>query len=86
MEEEFTIVGFHDGEGIDKDSVIWECITNNGSDLIFSVKPKATHEERKLMYKNGEEYIGKQITVIFQEYSDSGIPRFPIGKSMRDGF
>lgn len=86
IEEEFTIVGFHDGEGIDKESVIWECITNNESELIFSVKPKASHEERKLMYKNGEKYIGNQITVIFQEYSDNGIPRFPIGKSIRDIF
>jgi ATP-dependent DNA ligase len=82
LEEEFAIVGFHDGEGVDKELVIWECITPKGD--FFSVKPKTTFEERRKLYEKGEEYIGKMITVIFQEYTDDGIPRFPVGKAIRD--
>ena len=31
-------------------------------------------------------YIGKMLTVIFQEYSGIGVPRFPVGKCIREGF
>lgn len=82
MEDEFEIVGFHDGEGIDKDAVIWNCVTKEGR--TFSVKPKTTIEERKRIFKEGDKYIGKQLTVVFQEYSADSIPRFPIGKNIRD--
>ena len=33
-----------------------------------------------------DKYINKLLTVIFQEYTADGIPRFPIGKSIRDIF
>jgi ATP-dependent DNA ligase len=83
MEEEFEIVGFHDGEGVDKDLVIWECITKQGQ--IFSVRPRASFEERNRLFKEAINYIGKQLTVIFQEYSPDLIPRFPVGKAIREG-
>jgi DNA ligase-1 len=82
MEDEFVITGFHDGEGIDKDAVIWNCVTKEGR--MFSVKPKSTFEERKRIFKEADTYIGKLLTVVFQEYSPDGIPRFPVGKAIRD--
>jgi ATP-dependent DNA ligase len=81
FEEEFNIVGYHDGEGIDTGLVIWECITQDG--VKFSAKPRGTHEERREWFQNARQYIGKKLTVIFQEYSQDGTPRFPIGKSIR---
>jgi DNA ligase-1 len=80
MEEEFIIVGFHDG--IDKGLVIWECETSNG--MRFSAKPRGTQEYRSELFENATQYIGKKLTVIFQEYSTDGIPRFPVGKDIRD--
>lgn len=82
LEEEFEIIGFHDGEGHDKNMVIWECKTTTNKN--FSVKPRGTFEERRIMFTNASKNIGKNLTVIFQEYSADGIPRFPIGKSIRD--
>jgi ATP-dependent DNA ligase len=82
IEEEFEIEGFHDGEGHDKDMVIWECKTDCGKK--FSVKPRGAFKERRDMFLNADSYIGKKLTVIFQEYSADGIPRFPVGKSVRD--
>jgi len=82
MEDEFEIVGFHDGEGVDKEMVIWECITKEGRQ--FAVRPKTTFEERKRLFKEAGRYIGKQLTVVFQEYSPDLIPRFPVGKAIRE--
>ncbi len=84
MEEEFKIVGFHEGKGDEKGSVIWECVTKH--DKTFSVRPKGTGEQRKKLFINGEKYIGKKLTVIFQEYHESGVPRFPVGKAIRENY
>ena len=82
MEEEFKIVGFHEGTGDEKGAVIWDCITKDNK--TFAVRPKGTFESRQKLFLDGDKYIGKNITVIFQEYSSDGIPRFPVGKSIRD--
>lgn len=78
MEEEFEIIGFTDEDGM----ILFQCITQEGKD--FSVRPRDTFENRKKMYEEGEKYIGKYLTVIFQEYTELHIPRFPVGKAVRD--
>ena len=82
LDDEFTIVGFEQGEGRDQGTVIWLCQTKEGS--TFSVRPKGTNEQRKEWFQEGTKYLGKQLTVTFQEWSDAGIPRFPVGKAIRD--
>ena len=84
MEEEFEIIGFKEGSGDEKGCVIWRCILKDGKE--FNVRPKGTREQRKEYFKNGKFYVGKKLTVIFQEYEDSGIPRFPVGKDIREGY
>jgi len=39
---------------------------------------RASHEKRKEMLENKQNYIGKIYEVRFFEYSDKGVPRFPI--------
>jgi ATP-dependent DNA ligase len=82
IEEEFEIIGFHEGSSDEKGSIIWECITKDNQK--FSVRPKGTFESRKTLFYEGNKYIGKLLTVIFQEYSSEGVPRFPVGKDIRD--
>jgi ATP-dependent DNA ligase len=84
LEEEFEIVGFKEGDGRDKGCVIWECQTPEKRR--FYVRPKGTLKMRQDLFKHGNDYIGAKLTVIFQEKSEQGVPRFPIGKSIRDGF
>jgi len=84
QEEEYKIVGFAQGEGRDAGSVIWTCETPGGTK--FNVRPRGTMEYRRDLYKNGSKYIGSLLTVIFQELSEYGVPRFPVGKCIRDGF
>ena len=82
QDEEFTIIGFKEGNGDDKGTVVWLCATSDG--MSFYVRPKGTREFRSDLYKNASDYIGKELTVTFQEKSADGIPRFPVGRAVRD--
>jgi DNA ligase-1 len=84
IEDEYTIIGFTEGEGHDKGTVIWVCETSDGKK--FTVKPRGTIQRRREYFKNGHIYIGKSLTVIFQELTDNGKPRFPVGKDIREGY
>lgn len=83
MESEYEIVGFKEGDGRDKGTVIWVCKSENKE---FSVRPKGTMESRRELYMNAKKYIGKKLTVIYQELSELGVPRFPVGKAIRDEY
>lgn len=82
MEEEFEIIGFHEGTGDEKGAIVWDCKTKDGKS--FAVRPKGTFENRQKLFLEGSKYVGKQMTVIFQEYSAENVPRFPVGKGIRD--
>jgi DNA ligase-1 len=84
MEEEFRIIGFAEGDGHDKGTVKWICETSDGKP--FTVRPRGTVAHRKELFQNGSAYVGKLLTVIFQEYTEEGKPRFPVGKAIRDGY
>lgn len=84
MEEEYSIVGWKEADGRDKGTVIWLCRTTEG--LEFAVRPRGTLEQRREWFEQAEKYLGKQLTVIFQEKSEKNVPRFPVGKAIRDGY
>jgi DNA ligase-1 len=81
-DDEYEVVGFTDGEGQEKGLVIWTCKTKGGKQ--FHVRPRGTHEERAALFKEGDTYVGKKLTVRYQELTGDGIPRFPVGISFRD--
>lgn len=81
-DDEFEIVSFTEGTGIEKGLVIWICKTKENK--IFNVRPKGTHEEREKLFKNGNKYIGKMLTVRFFGYTNDSIPRFPVGIGLRN--
>ena len=76
------MVGFTEGEGHEKGLVIWTCKTKDGKK--FNVRPRGTHEERAALFKEAGNYVGKKLTVRFQELTGDGIPRFPVGITFRD--
>lgn len=84
QEAEYAIVGYTQGEGRDAGAVIWTCATPDGKQ--FSVRPRGTIEERRALFNDGAQTIGKQLTVVFQELSEQNVPRFPVGKGIRDGY
>ena len=84
MEDEYRIIGFKEGEGRDAGAVIWVCETADGKE--FTVRPRGTFEQRREWFNDGESYIGKNLTVVYQELTEDGKPRFPVGKALRVGY
>jgi DNA ligase-1 len=82
IDKEFQIIGGKDGTGREAGLVVFKCITEDG--LEFDVRPMGSHECRAEMFNNLNSFIGKELTVRFQEYTDDGRPRFPVGVSVRD--
>ena len=82
LDDEFEIVGFSEAKGNDIGTVIWVCKTPNGTE--FSVRPRGTRESKRELFQNGNSYIGQQLTVRYQELTDEGVPRFPVGISIRN--
>jgi hypothetical protein len=81
MEDEYRIIDFTQGEGRDAGAVIWVCETADGKE--FSVRPRGSIEQRRDWFNDGASYIGKNLTVVYQELTEEGKPRFPIGKAVR---
>jgi len=82
FDDEYEVVGFKEGEGQEKGCVLWMCKTTKGQ--TFHCRPRGTREDRTELFQKGTEYIGKMLTVRFQELTDEGLPRFPVGIAFRD--
>jgi DNA ligase-1 len=82
FDAEYEIVNYEEGKGLEEGCVIWTCKTPDGK--TFSCRPRGTREERTELYLNGDDYIGKMLTIRYQEMTDSNIPRFPVGITFRD--
>ena len=83
-ETEYKIKSFTQGEGRDEGTVIWICETGDGK--TFHTRPRGTVEQRREWFQLGKEYVGKMLTVVYQNLSEQGVPRFPVGKSIREGY
>ena len=84
VESEYPIVGFKEADGRDKGTVVWVCATAECRQ--FSVRPRGTQEQRRQWFQDAPQHVGKLLTVIYQELSELNVPRFPVGKAIRDGY
>jgi len=82
FDDEYEVVDYKEGEGQEEGCVIWVCKTPEGK--TFSCRPRGSREERVELFKNGDKYIGKMMTIRYQEMTDSNIPRFPVALCVRD--
>ena len=81
IDEEFEIVGGSCGTGLHSGCVIFECVAGDNT---FMVYPRGSLEQRREMFTKLLSYIGKQLTVRYQQLSEDGVPIFPIGIVVRD--
>lgn len=82
IDDEFPVVDFTNGDGKFEDCVIWICKVPNGN--LFRCVPKGTMKERRRWYKRGRKYIGKYLTVRFQNLTDKEeVPYLPVGEVFR---
>lgn len=79
---ECRIVDFKEGEGAEEGCVIWICETEDKKQ--FACRPRGTREERQELFATGAEHVGKMLTVRYQEMTDDGLLRFPVGIAIRD--
>lgn len=84
QDSEFPITNFTEGTGVEEGCVIWECKIKDGTK--FMCRPRGTREERMELFKNGKSYVGKELTVKYQELTDDGVPRFPVGICIRSEY
>lgn len=82
LDAEFKIIGGFEATGNDAGTVVFQCVT--GDDKPFSVRPKGSREIRREWLKDIDKLIGKELTVRYQNFSDDGIPIFPVGICLRD--
>jgi len=82
FDDEYEVVDYKEGEGLEEGCVLWVCKTPEGK--LFSCRPRGTREDRVELFKNGDKYIGKKLTVRFQELTNDKVPRFPVGITFRD--
>lgn len=80
-DEEFTITGVREGKGKFEGMAVLICKSENGT---FEVTPKGTEADRQRMFEDREQIVGKELTVRFQNLTDEGLPRFPVGIAIRD--
>ena len=82
--EEYRIVDAIEATGRDVETVIWVCALPDGR--TFHVRPKGTREQRRdwFMAKHRWTQGDYMLTVQFQNLTENGIPRFPVGLAIRD--
>lgn len=84
IDEEFTIIDVTDGVAKEEGCAIFVCTSHHADGAPFSVRPVGTAEHRMALYEERSSLMGKKLTVRYQELSDDGIPRFPVGVAVRD--
>lgn len=82
IDDEFVIVGVEQGVGKERGCAIFTCVTTENKE--FNVRPKGTTKQRQQMWQERDSMPGKNLTVRYQNLTDSGIPRFPVGLTIRD--
>ena len=81
-EEEGEILGVEEGKGREKGLALIKVKDPRGNE--FSVRPSATFEQRKVWFDDPSLIVGRKMTYQYQNLSEFGVPRFPVGKDIRD--
>lgn len=78
---EFKILDAKEGKGNHKGCAVFQCETNGKS---FWCVIDGDLEKRQRLFQNKDNLIGKMLTVQYQGLSSKEIPRFPVGKRIRN--
>jgi DNA ligase-1 len=86
IDEEFEITGYKQGTGTDAGAIVFICRVGKGKgrNLLFDARPRGEINKRRIMWGKRKSYLGRMLTVRFQEWSDKGVPIFPVGLEIRD--
>ena len=78
---EYKVVGVREGRD---QTAVFQCVTEAGHK--FDVFAPGTLVEKRQYLRDGEKYIGKTLTVKYQDLTDTEapVPRFPVAKAFRE--
>lgn len=82
ISEEFLITGIRDDFGPNGDECVFELVTAEGKP--FNARSKGTSDYRKKLIADRANIPGNYLTISFQERTNDGVPRFPVGEAIRD--
>ena len=86
-DDEFVVVGSKQATGDQEGCVIWRCKVGPKQVPVgsgeFWVVPNGSLAERRELFLVADQYIGKELTVKFQGYSEDGIPQIAKGIAFR---
>ena len=99
IDDEFIIIGVKEGKGslvghvgsfickIEVNRILKDINDSEykfeNQEGIVKAKMDGKREHLKYLFENPKEYMNKPLTIKYQNLSKDGIPRFPIGKSIR---
>lgn len=81
-DEEAIIIRVDEAEGTEKGAAIFLVQDIRGNQ--FPLRIRGDFERRRYWFQNPHLIIGKEITYRYQELSQYGVPRFPVGITIRD--
>lgn len=81
-ENEFLIVDVKEATGNDEGTAIVQCRTSNGNGELFWVRPKGSRAYRSDLLTS--QIKDRFMTVRYQNLTEKGVPRFPVGIAIRD--
>ena len=82
IDEEGTVIDITEGEGREKELAMIVIKDIRGNQ--FTIRPRGSFDNRRKWLTSKKDYIGKKYTFRYQELSEYGVPRFPVGISFRD--
>ena len=83
IDNEYRIIDVKEATGNDKGTAIFVCEDEKIKET-FAVRARGTRESRAHYWTNSDEFIGKLLTVRYQNLTEYGLPRFPVGIAVRD--
>lgn len=83
VDDEYVITAVNEATGNDKGTAVFVC-KDNKSNEEFCVRPRGSRTLRTEYLQNSKHYIGKKLTVRYQNLTENGLPRFPVGITVRD--
>lgn len=81
LDGEYKIIGFKVGKGKFENVPVFRCVTEEGKE--FDCSPKGTAEDRAQMLKEAPNLTGQFLKVRYFNFTDSGVPHFPVGLAIR---
>lgn len=82
QDDEFEIIGWARGKGKFENVPTFKCKTADGKE--FDCTPKGSDAERSRMLEVADSLVGKHLKVRYFDYTDDGVPHYPVGLAIRE--